>query len=92
MEIKYEFSPEEISRHMMVIGETFKLGSKPTEIGRGRRLFQSMIPEQDREIALRLADKCKYVYSHGLGNKISMTSDEIRVLRKLLRYVKMLNA
>ena len=87
MEIKYEFSPEEVIKDMQVVGETYKLGSRPTETGRGRRLFHTMIPDEYKETALKLVDRCKYAYSHGLRNNVTMTSEEIVALKLLVKYV-----
>ena len=87
MKVKYEFTADEISRHMRVIGETYKLGSRITETGRGRRLFHSMIPDEYKATALKLVDKCKHVYSHGIKESVALSAEEYVALRYLVDYV-----
>jgi len=87
MQIVYKMTNEEIGRHMKVIGETYKLGSNPTNTGRGKRLYAQIMPEHLRDSADKMIDRCKYVYSHGIKTDIEMTAEDIEVLHYLIQYV-----
>lgn len=84
MQINYNFTPEEIKLHMQLIAETYRLGSRPTETGRGKRLFQQYIPADLQPTALEVVKKCKAFT--GKSN-VTLTGDELVALRLLVAYV-----
>lgn len=86
MKIEYKFTEDGIKDAMKVVGETYKLGSAPTNTGRGKRLFAQMIPDNYKDLANKVIDRCKYQYSHNTY-EVSMSADEIAVLRYLVDYV-----
>jgi len=89
MEILYSFSPIELASDFRFVGETFKLGSRKFETGRGKRLYETYIVSKGYdEDAVELINKAKYVYSHGLQSNITLTSRQIVILRQLIRYCK----
>lgn len=85
MKVEYKFTEKEIKDAMRFVGETYKLGSRPTETGRGRRLFADMIPPEYRQAAEDMVERCRYQYSHN-SYEVKMTADEIVALRYLVDY------
>ena len=86
MTIEYKFNEEGIKKAMELVGETYRLGSKPTETGRGRRLFADMIPPEYRQAAEDMVERCRYQHIHH-SYEVKMTADEIVALRYLVDYV-----
>lgn len=86
MKIVYKFEPEEIREDLMLIGETYKLGSKPTETDRGKRLYAKMIPADMQDDAQAMIEKAKYVYSHGLKADTELTPKQIVAIKELVKY------
>ena len=86
MEIIYRFKPEEVKDDFMLIGETYRMGSKPTETGRGKRLYAQMIPIDMQADAQTIIEKAKYAHSHGLKADIELTPRQIVVIKELVKY------
>ncbi len=86
MEIVYKFSPSEVMKDFCLISETYRLGSKPTETGRGKRLYKQMIDPENEEMARELIEKARYAHAHGLKNDVELTSKQILVLKQLVNY------
>lgn len=88
MEIVYRFSPEEVRQDLMLIGETFKLGSNPTKTGRGKRLFNTLIQSNgvDEDELNHIIDKAKFVHSHGMKNSVELTLEQVRLIKLLVAY------
>lgn len=86
MTVEYKFTEQWIKDAMRVVGETYKLGSNITNTGRGKRLFAQMIPDEYKEVADRMIERCRYQYSHNTY-EVKMTAEEIIAIRYLVDYV-----
>lgn len=87
MEIQYLFKPDEVRQDFKLIGETFMLGSQKVKTGKGRRLYESYIVSKGYDdIAVELINKAKYHYLHGLKNNVTLNSQQIEVLKLLVKY------
>lgn len=86
MEIEYRFTPDELRKELRLIGETYRLGSKPTETIKGKRLYAQMIPSELENEAEYIIKKAKYEYSNGLKEDMALTSKQLIALRKLVDY------
>ena len=82
MQIMYKFSKTELSNDVALIAETYRLGSKPTETGRGKRLFRKFVPESEDEIARKIISTCK----RGITTDILFTEQEWEVFKKVVNY------
>lgn len=80
MNVIYELEPSELHRHFELIKETF--ARSIVETGRGRRLYQQIIPEEYREQAEKVIDMSR----RELRKSRQMTADEILAMSYLVDY------
>jgi len=85
-----EFDHDEIREKIpyLLVAETFSRGSRPTQTGRGKRLFKEMFPtsreqEHVREL-VRIARS--YTYLKGAPRELKMTTDTYDLWLKLAQY------
>lgn len=81
---KIKMSADEYNSLKNLISETFRRGSRITQTGRGKRLYESIISEQYREDAKRLVSLCK-IESPAVRDK-EFTVEEIIALKMLEKY------
>ena len=89
MQVMYVFTPDEVIEQMRYIGEIYKLGSRPMDTGRAKRLYATTMSDLNQNVVEKMVERCKYAYAHGLKENITMTAEEVVVLRRLVDFVAM---
>lgn len=81
------FTQDEFIKHFdpRFIAETFMRGSKPTQTGRGKRLFKEMFSGKEDVVKEYITTAKKY-YSSGVPQKLELTGEQYDMWRKLCRY------
>jgi len=84
VEYRLKMSAKDYNNLKNLISETFRRGSRITQTGRGKRLYNEMIPECYREDAERIIRNCR-ILAPAVEDKL-LTVEEVRILELLEIY------
>lgn len=83
-----EFEGNEITSSIPynLIAETFNRGSRPNKTGLGKRLFNEMFDESEKESLYKIIRTAKKYAMSGCPNKVKMTPKTYDLWQRLAKY------
>lgn len=81
------FTQDEIIKQFdpRFIAETFMRGSKPTQTGKGKRLFKEIFSGREDEVK-NLVTTAKRYYNNGVPQQLELTGEQYDLWCKLCKY------